>query len=41
MGLDETGDVSRVTYSRAKLAESDVKLLCIIQDGTKEGIAST
>lgn len=41
MGLDETGDVSRVTYSRAKLAESNVKLLCIIQDVTKKEVAST
>lgn len=39
--LDETGDVSRVAYSRAKLAESNVKLLCIIQNGTKKGVPST
>lgn len=40
MELDETGDVSRVAYSRAKLAESNVKLLCIIQNGTKKGVPS-
>lgn len=41
MELDETGDVSRVAYSRAKLAESNVKLLCIIQNGTKKGVPPT
>lgn len=40
MELGETGEVSRVAYSRAKLADSNVKLLCIIQNGTKKGVTS-